>query len=67
MTIDIYYVRHGDPNYVFDALTKLGRKQAEQTSQVLKDIPFDMVFSWYHILHKEKMFLQTDEIKDRFQ
>ena len=45
MTIDIYYVRHGDPNYVFDTLTKLGRKQAEQASQVLKDIPFDVVFS----------------------
>lgn len=44
-TLDIYYVRHGEPDYSSDTLTELGHKQAEKTAQVLKKIEFDKVFS----------------------
>lgn len=45
MVVNIYYVRHGDPNYENDALTELGHKQAELTGEALKDIPFDIIFA----------------------
>ena len=44
MVVNIYYVRHGDPDYEHDTLTELGCKQAELTGKALKDIPFDNVF-----------------------
>lgn len=44
-TINIYYVRHGDPTYDPDSLTELGHQQAKLTAEQLKDIPFDLVFS----------------------
>lgn len=41
----LYYIRHGDPDYVNNCLTELGRKEAELTSQELEKIPFDYIFS----------------------
>ena len=45
MTVNIYYVRHGDPNYELDTLTELGHKQAKLTSEVLKNISFDAIYA----------------------
>lgn len=44
MVVNIYYVRHGDPNYELDTLTELGHHQAELTGKALKDIPFDTIY-----------------------
>lgn len=44
MTVNLYFIRHGDPDYEHDSLTELGHRQAELTSLALKDIPFDLVF-----------------------
>ena len=45
MTVNIFYVRHGDPNYELDTLTELGHKQAKLTSEVLKNISFDAIYA----------------------
>ena len=44
MTLNIYFIRHGNPDYEHDSLTELGHQQAELTSLALKDIPFDLVY-----------------------
>lgn len=43
--MDIYFIRHGDPDYEHDSLTEMGHFQAEKTAEELKKIPFDMVFA----------------------
>ena len=43
--MNIYFIRHGMPDYKIDSLTELGKYQADHTSDYLKNIPFDMIFS----------------------
>ena len=43
--MEIYFVRHGDPDYENDSLTELGRFQAKKTAENLIKIPFDRVFA----------------------
>lgn len=43
--MDIYFIRHGDPDYEHDSLTKMGHFQAEKTAEELVKIPFDFIFS----------------------
>ena len=45
MIINIYFIRHGDPNYVLDSLTDLGKRQADKTGEYLSNIPFDVVYA----------------------
>lgn len=35
--MNIYFVRHGDPDYSTDSLTALGKIQAEKLSVAIKD------------------------------
>ena len=44
-SVNLYFIRHGDPDYDHDALTELGKYQAEKTSEYLAKIPFDIIFS----------------------
>ena len=46
--MDIYYVRHGEPDYEHDALTEIGHYQAEETSKFLVNIKFDKIFASSH-------------------
>jgi len=43
--MNIYIVRHGDPDYASDSLTNLGHQQAELLSQKIKNIKPDEVYS----------------------
>ena len=43
--MDIYFVRHGDPDYEHDSLTEMGHFQAEKTAEELVKIPINKVFS----------------------
>ena len=43
--MDIYFIRHGDPDYDHDCLTELGHFQAEKTSEELVKMSFDMIFA----------------------
>ena len=45
MIIDIYFIRHGDPNYELDCLTGLGKRQADKTGEYLSNIPFDVIYA----------------------
>jgi len=42
--LDIYLIRHGEPDYDLDVLTERGRDQAEKTSEFLKDECIDLFF-----------------------
>ena len=44
-SVDLYYVRHGYPDYEHDSLTNTGRYQAEKTSEFLNTIKMDKIFS----------------------
>ena len=43
--MDIYFVRHGHPNYKNDCLTEIGHKQAAAVAERLKDSGIEKVFS----------------------
>lgn len=43
--MDIYFIRHGDPDYDHDCLTDLGHFKAEKTSEELVKMSFDMIFA----------------------
>ena len=43
--MDIYFIRHGEPNYEYDSLTQTGHFQAEKTAESLSKIPFNRVFA----------------------
>ena len=43
--MDIYFIRHGDPDYENDSLSEMGHFQAKKTAEELFKIPFDMIFS----------------------
>ena len=45
MVINLYFVRHGMPDYTRDVLTEQGKKEAENASQALKHIPFNVIYS----------------------
>ena len=43
--MDIYFVRHGHPDYAKDCLTELGHRQAAATAERLKDCKIERIFS----------------------
>ena len=45
MVINLYFVRHGMPDYTHDVLTEQGKQEAENASQALKHIPFNVIYS----------------------
>ena len=45
MVINLYFVRHGMPDYEKDVLTAQGKREAEAASEVLKHIPFNVIYS----------------------
>lgn len=42
--MNIYFIRHGDPDYDTDSLTELGHKQADILAERVKDFPFDAIY-----------------------
>ena len=44
LKMELYFIRHGYPDYNSDSLTEKGRHEAEVTSEFLSKIPFDMIF-----------------------
>lgn len=40
----LYFIRHGDPSYELDCLTEEGKRQADETSEALKSVPFEKLF-----------------------
>ncbi|MBR4378325.1 MAG: histidine phosphatase family protein [Bacilli bacterium] len=42
--MDLYFIRHGYPDYDNDSLTEEGKRQAEETSKVLSKIRFEKIF-----------------------
>ncbi|MCQ2588237.1 MAG: phosphoglycerate mutase family protein [Treponema sp.] len=42
--MDIYFIRHGDPDYSTDSLTDLGKIQAEKLSVAIKDWKIDELY-----------------------
>lgn len=42
--MNIYFIRHGDPDYVTDTLTELGVKQAKILAEAIKDWKVDEVY-----------------------
>lgn len=42
--MNIYFIRHGDPDYTTDSLTNLGHRQAELLSQRIKNWKIDEVY-----------------------
>ena len=42
--MNLYFVRHGYPDYDNDSLTEEGKRQAEETSKVLSKISFEKIF-----------------------
>ena len=46
--MDLYYIRHGEPDYEHDSLTERGHYQAEETSKFLATIKFDKIFASSH-------------------
>jgi len=43
--MNIYLVRHADPDYENDSLTGVGRQEARRLAEYLKDIPFTHLYS----------------------
>jgi probable phosphoglycerate mutase len=43
--MDIYFIRHGHPNYETDSLTELGNKQAKAVSNRLKNCNIERIYS----------------------
>ena len=43
--MDLYYIRHGQPNYENDSITELGHFQAEETAKFLVTVNFDKIFA----------------------
>ena len=43
--MQIYFIRHGEPNYEKDCLTETGKKQAMAVANCLKDLGIEKVFS----------------------
>lgn len=43
--MNLYIIRHGDPDYSTDSLTKLGHKQAEKLSIKMKDFSPNEIYS----------------------
>lgn len=46
--MELYYIRHGEPDYELDSLTERGHYQAEETAKYLSNIKFDYIFSSSH-------------------
>lgn len=46
--MELYIVRHGEPNYELDCLTELGKQQAELLADKLENIHFDKVYCSTH-------------------
>ena len=44
-SVDLYYIRHGYPDYEHDSLTELGKYQAKKTSEFLNTIKIDKIFA----------------------
>ena len=44
-SINLYYIRHGHPDYSIDSLTEVGKYQAEKTSEFLNTIKMDKIFA----------------------
>ena len=42
--MNIYFIRHGHPDYDTDSLTELGHKQAELLSERVKDFPIEKIY-----------------------
>ena len=43
--MDLYYIRHGDPNYETTDLTEMGWSQARKTGNFFHDIKLDKIFA----------------------
>lgn len=43
--MDLYLIRHGDPNYQNDCLTEKGKLQAQKLAEYIKRFPCDEVYS----------------------
>lgn len=42
--MNIYFIRHGDPDYSTDSLTELGHEQAKLLAEAIKDLKIDEVY-----------------------
>ena len=45
MIVNLYFVRHGYPDYSKDCLTIHGKIQADRASEFLRNIPFDFIYA----------------------
>lgn len=45
MIVNLYFVRHGFPDYAHDCLTEHGKLQAERAAEFLKNIPFKAAYA----------------------
>lgn len=43
--MELYLIRHGDPNYQTDSLTEKGKIQAQKLSEFIKRFPCDEIYS----------------------
>ena len=43
--MDIYLIRHADPDYANDSITELGVKEANKLGAYLKDVPLTHIYS----------------------
>lgn len=43
--MNIYFVRHGNPDYMRDCLTELGKRQAEACAEAMFDLKIDEIYS----------------------
>ena len=41
----LYFIRHGEPNYKTDSLTKLGREQAQKLAEHIHELKLDEIYS----------------------
>ena len=44
-SVNLYFIRHGYPDYEHDSLTEVGKYQAEKTSEFLNTIKMDKIFA----------------------
>ena len=42
--MELLLIRHGDPDYINDALTELGRQEARQLADALETVPIDELY-----------------------